>query len=82
MREEFEELDEVKLSLKLCEYDSERDMYDARSAHCEFDEYHTNFVNGAWYAWQEQQKKINKVIEHLDSVEGLVWYEEVKELLR
>lgn len=61
MREEFEKLDEVKWILDLCEYNSERNMYDAKAAHCEFDEYHTNFVNGAWYAFQEQQKKIDKL---------------------
>ena len=41
-----------------------------------------DFLNGAWYAFQEQQKKIDKAIEYLDSVEGLVWYEQMKELLK
>ena len=74
-REEFEKLDEVKWILELCEYDSGRNMYDAKAAHCEFDEYHTNFVNGAWYAFQEQQKKLaccreeNKA--HLEKIDEL-----------
>ena len=40
------------------------------------------YLNGAWYAYQEQQKKIDKAVEYLDSVDGLVWYEKMKELLK
>jgi hypothetical protein len=41
-----------------------------------------DYLNGAWYAFQEQKKKIDKAIEYLDSIEGLVWYEQIKELLK
>lgn len=68
------------------------------------------YVDGAWYAYQEQQKKIDQLldiintglriehnmknqihslkekidtaIEYLDSIEGLVWYEQIKDILK
>jgi hypothetical protein len=40
------------------------------------------YLNGAWYAYQEQQKRIDKAIEHLDSIKGFVWYKQIKELLK
>ena len=79
MREEFEKLPEISWRLKQSNH-----RYNAQVSLYEFETDFSNehYVNGAWYAYQEQQKKIDKAIEYLDSVEGLVWYEQMKELLK
>ena len=79
MREQFEKLPEISWRLKQSNH-----RYNAQVGLYEFETDFSNehYVNGAWYAYQEQQKKIDKAIEYLDSVEGLVWYEQMKELLK
>jgi hypothetical protein len=69
-RKEFEALDEVQQGLRYCNYNESTNYYHADVPHDETHEWHTQFVNGAWYAFQEQQKKIdalelkNKSIDH------------------
>lgn len=65
MREEFEKMPEIEQGLRHCHYNESTNIYHADAAHVEEFEWHTQFVNGAWYAFQEQQKKIdlfNKMI--------------------
>ena len=81
MREEFEKLPSVEKYLKYVFWDNETQGYCNNSGNpvpLDF----ASFINGAYYAFQEQQKKINKAIEYLDSIKGLVWYEQMKELLK
>lgn len=61
MREEFEKLPEIAIAIKQGIYYNERD-------NC----YHSisgasylaiAMINGAWYAYQEQQKKIDAIID-------------------
>ena len=59
IREEFEKLEDVKQGLRHCHYNESTKDYHADVAHEETHEWHTQFVNGAWYAFQEQQKKID-----------------------
>lgn len=61
IREEFEKLEDVKQGLRHCHYNESTNDYHADVAHEETHEWHTQFVNGAWYAFQEQQKKIDDV---------------------
>lgn len=55
MRSEFEKLGNVKPVISACTFDETIDEY--RSS--KLPEYSLGFVNGAWYAFQEQQKKID-----------------------
>lgn len=81
MREEFEKLPEIReiMNSHGIRFMNHSGFYEADEfKDFEFEQY----VNGAWYNYQEQQKKINTAIEYLDSIEGLVWYEQMKELLK
>ena len=64
-REEFEKLNEIAeiLNRNGGGYYKERtnDYH-----HCNL--YFDKFLNGAWYAFQEQQKKINEIKEYLSMV--------------
>lgn len=77
MREEFEKLPEIAEKLRMCEwfYSDHLDCYMVEGSYA-------GFINGAYYAYQEQQKKINTAIEYLDSIEGSVWYEQIKDILK
>lgn len=81
MREQFEKLPGIA---KIIPKDSA--FVFSKEDNCYFDYDDTRriegFINGAYYAFQEQQKKIDKAIEYLDLIEGLVWYEQIKELLK
>lgn len=63
MRNEFERLPEIKRKMgSLIKYDSESEMYAYIGV--SIDEFYLSklsFINGAWYAFQEQQKKIDAV---------------------
>lgn len=61
IRDEFEKLQDVKQGLRHCHYNESTNDYHADIAHEETHEWHTQFVNGAWYAFQEQQKKIDEL---------------------
>lgn len=57
MREQFESLPEIGDKFPRNKYDENRNayLYDNHLSHV------ACFVNGAWYAYQEQQKKINEL---------------------
>ena len=81
MREQFEKLPDINKAIKIakaigCKVNFEADSYVGDEDRL------IDYLNGAWYAYQEQQKKIDKAIEYLDSIEGMVWYEQMKELLK
>ena len=67
-REEFEKLEDVKQGLRHCHYNESTNDYHADVAHEETHEWHTQFVNGAWYAFQEQQKKIDAIKSKLSDI--------------
>ena len=66
MREQFEKLPEIKEmllnndELKWC-YETNRYIN-----HRVFQDAETGYINGAWYAFQEQQKKIDGALKELE----------------
>ena len=85
MREEFEKIPYVKSRLDDVFFVDEENTYlphqwdDADSVN------NMHFINGAWYAFQEQQKKIDEVLNlvcKLQHSSGERIYSEVKELLK
>lgn len=60
LREEFEELPDIKRKMAmLIKYDADSEMYKYMGV--SIDEFYAaklNFINGAWWAYQEQHKKI------------------------
>ncbi len=84
MRSEFEKLEEIKTHLEHGNvfFNEEKQTYAS-----EFSALHVVacYVNGAWYAFQEQQKKIDDVLNlvcKLQYSSGERIYSEVKELLK
>lgn len=64
MREGFEKLPDIKRKMAmLIKYDADSEMYKYMGV--SIDEFYAaklNFINGAWYAYQEQQKKIDAIV--------------------
>lgn len=79
MREQFEKLPGIAERLHTVVYNEDFNQYHAAMINSGLS---VKYIQGAWYAFQEQQKKIDKATEYLDSIEGLVWYEQIKELLK
>ena len=65
MRERFEKLPHISLVIGFLKFSEDSNDYiriDDR-----IDNYALGLVNGAWYAFQEQQAKINAVLQYLDT---------------
>ena len=65
MREQFEKLPHISLVIGFLKFSEDSNDYiriDDR-----IDSYALGLVNGAWYAFQEQQTKINAVLQYLDT---------------
>ena len=83
MREQFEKLPHISLVIGFLKFSEDSNDYiriDDR-----IDSYALGLVNGAWYAFQEQQKKIDEVLNlvcKLQYSSGKRIYSEVKELLK
>lgn len=87
MREQFEKLPDIKRKMAmLIKYDADSEMY--KYIGVSIDEFYAaklNFINGAWYAYQEQQKKLNGALDlacKLQYSSGERIYNEIKELLK
>lgn len=65
MRSEFEKLPEIKDNLSCHIYFGGDDLY--HTALINFQEL-VNWLNGAWYAFQEQQKKIDAIRSKLSDI--------------
>lgn len=73
MREKFENLAQIKNILEYNEsdnvvFDEEKEEYKAELYTTFVPEY-IEWINGAWYAFQEQEKKIDAVMQYLDNCE-------------
>ena len=84
MREQFENLPRVKPILRLVKYSESSDGYDPLDQKSIYEKY-ADWLNGAWYAFQEQQKVINGMLECMDDAirlidEGNSW--DAKEVLK
>lgn len=75
-REQFEKLEEVSCRLVDCEkyggivYSFEHNLYLRGSMHCMLPS-PCEYINGAWYAWQEQQKKIDLALKYLEAMPSI-----------
>ena len=56
-REAFESKGNIKIFVKLCVFDDSINEYSSEKLH----DYTLGFINGAWWAWQEQQKRIDEL---------------------
>lgn len=65
MREQFEKLPEIEQGLRHCHYNESTNDYCSDVFNEETHEWHAQYVNGAWYAFQEQQKKIDSMLDHV-----------------
>ena len=65
MREQFEKLPRVKPILRLVKYNESADGYDPLDQKSIYEKY-ADWLNGAWYAFQEQQKKIDGALKELE----------------
>lgn len=88
MRNEFEKFPEIEEGLRHCHYDESTGIYHADAAHIEEFEWHTQFVNGAWMVFQEQQRKIDAITNLCNNKRGDIHWqvdsfiEEIEELLK
>ena len=82
MREEFEKLPEICSLINDLSFDDDANEYVAKIQNPFEHDSNECFVNGAWYAYQEQQKKLQHIYddcteyttvsELLDSIRGLL----------
>lgn len=79
MREQFEKLPEITGTLNRVEWDDDVKRY--RPINSDKDVFQAAKINGAWYAFREQQKKIDGAIEYL-SKGGYTPNWLIKELLK
>ncbi|MEG1232289.1 MAG: hypothetical protein RSE18_00510 [Acinetobacter sp.] len=86
LRKQFEALPEIKSILIMFYFSQEDNKYKA-TQHWYLDK--VGFINGAWYAFQEQQKKIDEFVNIINdaymsdgnsSVE--IIYDKIQELLK
>lgn len=74
-REAFENLDDIKdiLSDHKIYFDGELNQYRGKKTvgddSVSYPSWEVTYINGAWYAWQEQQKKIDAVLKHIEREE-------------
>ena len=71
-REAFERKGNIKIFVKLCMFDDSINEYSSDKLH----DYTLGFVNGAWWAFQEQQKQIDELQARVDA--AIKWVEDNK----
>lgn len=66
IREEFEKMEAIDRLMRLCgaTYSEITRNYKIKSTGL-YDVEVCSFINGAWYAFQEQQKKIDSLLDHV-----------------
>ena len=65
MREQFENLPRVKPILRLVKYSESSGGYDPLDQKSIYEKY-ADWLNGAWYVFQDQQKKIDGALKELE----------------
>lgn len=83
MREQFEKLPEIAELLIEAQFDEQTGEY------VSYWSYKSGYLNGAWYAFQEQQKKIDEIVgivREADLSNGnssvAIVHDEIQELLK
>lgn len=86
IREEFEKSEHIKERLAICCYDENIGYYLSIQM-CDYAS--ASYLNGAWYAFQEQQKKIDaivSIVREADLSDGnssvAIVHDEIMELLK
>ena len=81
-REELEKLDEIAEILK----DEDTHWCDKRGMYINqrvFQDSTTGYLNGAWYAFQEQQKKVDEIVKLVHDYTPDYWLDNmIQELLK
>ena len=80
IREEFEKSEHLKERLAICWYDEKIGCYLSIQL-CDYAS--ASYLNGAWYAFQEQQKKIDEIVKLVHDHTPDYWLDNmVQELLK
>ena len=79
-REEFEKSEHLKERLAICWYDEKIGCYLSIQM-CDYAS--ASYLNGAWYAFQEQQKKIDEIVKLVHDHTPDYWLDNmIQELLK
>ena len=79
-REEFEKSEHLKERLAICWYDEKIGCYLSIQM-CDYAS--ASYLNGAWYAFQEQQKKIDEIVKLVHNHTPDYWLDNmIQELLK
>ena len=78
MREQFENLPEIMEYLRDVEWSELTQRYIAKRVN---HYYAATFINGAWYAFQEQQKKIDSLEKLIDRIYSANEDSEIKSII-
>lgn len=65
MREEFEKLPEIAANLHNVVFDKGSNEYLPKKMGYIIHEFSAYYLNGAWHTYQEQQKKIDSMLDHV-----------------
>lgn len=81
-REEFEKLPHTALIAHLFKFNDELNNYSPISSFVDAE--YIGFINGAWYAYREQEKMIDAIKKHVDSFysESDLWGADSDQALR
>ena len=79
-REEFEKSEHLKERLAICWYDEKIGCYLSIQM-CDYAS--ASYLNGAWYTFQEQQKKIDEIVKLVHDYTPDYWLDNmIQELLK
>ena len=80
IREEFEKSEHLKERLEICCYDENIGCYLSIQM-CDYAS--ASYLNGAWYAFQDQQKKIDEIVKLVHDYTPDYWLDNmIQELLK
>ena len=80
IREEFEKSKHLKERLAICWYDEKIGCYLSIQL-CDYAS--ASYLNGAWYAFQEQQKKVDEIVKLVHDHTPDYWLDNmIQELLK
>lgn len=68
VREDFESKGNIKIFVKLCMFDDSINEYSSDKLH----DYTLGFINGAWWAFQEQKKRIDELQARMDAANAVI----------
>ena len=72
-RELFEKLPEIAANLHNVVFDNGSNEYLPKKMGYVIHEFSAYYLNGAWMMYQEQQSKVEDVLQQLDTLQGQYW---------